>query len=134
MCDTAKPPITQIYAIRMVLNRYIDVVASRRRTLRNQDKSPVLDHYGQRRKRAPLREEFDDPAFDAAPYDRIQVDLGTKLKPVVEELIADIGISKSRFFSFLLSEAASTIEGKAQGLQTSIGVGAQQPDLAESAG
>jgi hypothetical protein len=120
-CLAAKSPITQIDAIKLVLSRYINVTTGARRTLRDQDGRAVLDHYGQRRKRAPWRKEFEDPALDTDPKERMQVDLGPKLKAVVEDLITDVGIGKSRFFAYLLSEAAPEIERNARDAQTSNG-------------
>jgi hypothetical protein len=121
-CLAAKPPITQIDAIKLVLNRYINVTAGARRTLRDQDDRAVLDHYGQRRKRAPGREELENPVLGTSPKERMQVDLGAKLKAVVEDLITDVGIGKSRFFAYLLFEAASEIERNAPDTRTSNGL------------
>jgi hypothetical protein len=132
MCDTAKPPITQIEAIKMVLNRYIDTAEGRRRTFRDQNRHPVLDRYGQRRYRAPLREEFADPAFAASPTTKMQIDLGPKLKAVVEDLIADIGVGKSLFFVFVLAVATSKLERHAEhDRQTPISPGEPRGDLVE---
>jgi hypothetical protein len=110
ICGIAKPPITQADAIKKVLNRYINVPKNARRTLYDYQHVAVRDHYGQRRKRAPTREELGNPAFDADPKEKMHFDAGPELKAVIEELIAEVGVGKSRFFAFVLSEAAAELE------------------------
>lgn len=59
---------------------------------------------------APQREELADPTFDAEPKEKMHFDAGPELKAVIEELTAEIGVGKSRFFAFVLSEAATELE------------------------
>jgi hypothetical protein len=117
-CENAKPAISQAEAIKRVLSRYIDIGRTVRRTVYDSDGAPVRDHYGQRRKRAPLREELDNPTFDAEPKEKLQFDPGPKLKAVIEDLIADLGVGKSRFFAFVVSEATAELERHQQPKQT----------------
>lgn len=107
-CEAASPPVTQAQAIGMVLNRYVSLSSKRRRALRS-DGKVVTDHLGQRVMKAPRREEFSRPEFDAEPKVKMHYDPGSELKEVVEELIDDVGVGKSRFFAFVLSEATTEV-------------------------
>jgi hypothetical protein len=110
ICGIATPPITQADAIKKVLNRYINLSRNVRRTLYDDQHVPLRDHYGQRRKLTPTREELGNPAFDADPKEKMHFDAGPKCKAVIEQLIAEGGVSKSRFFAFVLSEATAEFE------------------------
>jgi hypothetical protein len=110
ICGIATPPITQADAIKKVLNQYINVSKPMRRTLYDDQHVPVRDRYEQRRKRAPTREELGNPAFDADPKEKMQFDAGPELKAVIEELITEVGVGKSRFFAFVLFKAAAELE------------------------
>jgi hypothetical protein len=101
-------------AIRMILTRYIDGKREERRPLRGDDRKVLKDHYGQRRMIVPAAEALNNPEFEAEPDERVRYQFDARsdeIKTLIEEVIADVGVTKSKFFSFVLSEAVVELNG-----------------------
>jgi hypothetical protein len=118
----AKAGKVQPSAIRMVLTRYIDERKEERRALRGDDRKVLKDHYGQQRMIVPPAKALNNPEFEVEPKNRVRLQFDARsdaIKTLIEELIADVGVTKSKFFSFVLSEAAVELNGPSYPSQSS---------------
>jgi hypothetical protein len=110
VCDRADYSYDE--AIRLVLGRYINTKQARRITERDADGEILRDPYGNRIRRKPNRDAVKAISLGAEAISKFQFDAKIAgLKAVIEDLIKDVGgIDKSKFISFLVSEAVQHLE------------------------
>ena len=120
-----KAHFSQDHAIKLVLRRYIDGKEETRIVARSPDRKMLWDPYGNKLMKVPERTAVHRPEFKAEPRAKLQFDADTAgLKAVIEDLIEEIGVGKSRFFAFVLSEAIEELEKRAPELPVDL-----QPDV-----